>query len=352
MRRFLLIAFGLVVSAQIADAQYGYPRGYGGYGWGGFNIANNPNAGFMAGLGTLARDQGVYAVEKAQADSINADTMLKWNKALRARQKALREEQQKDAARQEAAREVRVGRYEVEDGTALNNILLQVLEFDPGVVKSARAKAPLTPDLIREVPFEWDSEAITICLDQLTARDSIPPALTAPLYVAERSGLRTAIEAAIQEEKNGSVSPKTSKAASDAIDRFRDKFVENTMEISPGYSDGTGYFSTLATLVRLLNDPSMKKILTSLEDGKPRTLGDLVAFMNAYNLRFGPASSPRQVAIYQQLVPILTALRDGVADGQNPPAAPDRTGEGLKAAAKGAFQGMSWDQLQAHAKNN
>ena len=95
----------------------------------------------------------------------------------------------------------------------------------------------------------------------------------------------------------------------------------------------------------------MKKILAELEDGKPRALGDLVAFMNAFNLRFGPATSPRQVEIYQQLVPMLAALRDSVADRQNPPAEPDRTGEGLKSAAKGAFQGMGWDQLQAHSKN-
>ena len=234
MRRFLLIALGLIVSAQVADAQYRYPRGYGGYGWGGFNIANNPSAGFMAGLGSLARGQGVYAVEKAQADAINLDTMLKWNKALRARQKALREEQQKEAARDEAARERRVGRYEIEDGTALNAILLQILEFDPAVVKSARAKAPLSPDLIREIPFEWDTEAITICLDQLTGKDSLPPALMDPMYAPERNGLRTSIEAAIREDKNGGVSSKTSRAASDAIDRFRDKFVKNTMDDQPG----------------------------------------------------------------------------------------------------------------------
>ncbi len=350
MRRSFLMAFALVVFAQVADAQYGYPRGYGGYGWGGFNIANNPNAGFMAGLGTLARDQGVYQVEKAQADSINLDTMLKWNKALRARQKALREEQRKDDARDQAARERRASRDEVEDGTTLNSILLQILEFDPGVVKSARARAPLSPDLIREIPFEWDTEAITICLDQMTGKDSLPPALMDSRYVAERNNLRASIEAAMKEEKGGSVSAKASRAASDAIDRFRDKFVKNAMDVSPGYSDATGYFSTLGSLVRLLNDPSMKKILGELEDGRPRTLGDLVAFMNAYNLRFGPAGSPRQVAIYQQLVPALTSLRDSMADGQNPPATPDRTGEGLRSAARGAFQGMGYDQLQAHAR--
>ena len=55
----------------------------------------------------------------------------------------------------------------------------------------------------------------------------------------------------------------------------------------------------------MLNDPSMKKFLAELEEGKERTVGDLITFMNAYNLRFGPATSDRQVEIYTRLVPIL-----------------------------------------------
>ena len=37
----------------------------------------------MAGLGSFARGAGSYQLSKAQADAINVDTMVKWNKALR-----------------------------------------------------------------------------------------------------------------------------------------------------------------------------------------------------------------------------------------------------------------------------
>jgi hypothetical protein len=162
--------------------------------------------------------------------------------------------------------------------------------------------------------------------------------------------MRAAIEAAIKEDKAGSVSPRTAKAASDAIDRFHDQFVKNVQEFSPGYNDAADYFTTLASLVRLLDDPSMKKILADLTDGRPRTLGNLVAFMNAFNLRFAPATSPRQVAIYEQLAPALATLRDSVGSGQAPPQASTNGGETLRSAAKGAFSGMTWNQLQAHAQ--
>ena len=66
---------------------------------------HDPAAGYMAGLGSFARGQGAYQLDKAQADAINVDTMAKWNKALRARQAALREDKQKEATKREAARE-------------------------------------------------------------------------------------------------------------------------------------------------------------------------------------------------------------------------------------------------------
>jgi hypothetical protein len=71
--------------------------------------------------------------------------------------------------------------------------------------------------------------------------------------------------------------------------------------------------------------------------------------MDSYNLRFGPATSDRQIQIYTMLVPILTAIRDQVKTVEYTPTPPDRTGEGLKSAAKEAFKPMKWDQLEAHA---
>ncbi len=354
MRRVFWFALALAAIPRPCQAQYGYPGGYGRYGYGGFggvNIANDPAAGYMAGLGAFARGQGVYQVENAQAQSINLDTMLKWNKALRARQKELRAEQLQEANRKEADRQQRVVRFNIENGTTLNNMLLQILEFDPGVVKASRANAEVSPAVIREIPFEWDTEAITICIDQMTARDSIPPILADAQFLETRNALRTAIEAAIKEDRTGSVSPATVKAATDAVDRFRAQFVKNVQEFSPGYNDASDYFSTLAGLIRLLNDPSMKKILAGLDDGKPRTLGDLIAFMNAFNLRFAPATSPRQVAIYEQLVPVFASLEKSFGEVQVPPSGSSDKSKDLQSAAKGAFSGMKWDQLQAHSQS-
>ena len=178
------MSLGLNLVASNATAQWGYPMGYGGYGmsrWG-----QDPASGYMAGLGSFARGAGSYQLSKAQADAINVDTMVKWNKALRARQLALRQEKQQEANRREVSREARVEQLELRDGTTLNNLLAQILDIDPSVSKSSRTDAPISASAIKEIPFEWDSEAVSVCLDQMTGKDSLPAPLMAPLYADER----------------------------------------------------------------------------------------------------------------------------------------------------------------------
>lgn len=345
----LALPLGLILTSRDAGAQMRYPRGYGGYGmsqWGA-----DPAAGYMAGLGSYARGRGVYALEKAKADALNLETMLKWNKALRARQLALREEQQKETAERDAERAARVEQREFASGTMLNDLLLQILDSDPGIVKSARARTPLSAAAIREIPFEWDSEAITLCINQLTGKDALPSLLMDERYAEERNALRAAVEPALKEDAKGNVSQATRKRITDAVTRFRAKFVKNASSFEVGYEDAQDYLTTLSSLSRLLNDPVMKTFLAQLNAGEERTVGDLVAFMNAFNLRFGAATTDRQIEIYRRLIPALKGIRDSAIAARTAPPTPDRTGERLKSAAKAAFKGMSWDELEAHARD-
>ena len=156
-----------------------------------------------------------------------------------------------------------------------------------------------------------------------------------PKYVDERNALRAAVEPALKEDAKGNVSLETRKRIDRAVADFRAKFLKNSADYQPGYQDALDYLTTLASLNRMLNDPSMKKFLAQLEEGKERTVGDLIAFMNAYNLRFGPAKSDRQIEIYTRLVPILAKIRDEVNAEPAKPASLDRSGAGMKSAAQG-----------------
>jgi hypothetical protein len=226
--------------AAHAGAQFMFPPGYGGFGmseWGA-----NPAAGYMAGLGAFARGRGAYLLDKAQADAINVETMTKWNKALRARQAAIREDQEKESARRLEALRERVERLNLSEGTTLNNLLSQIFDIDPTAARSGRANAPISMSAIREIPFEWDSEAISLCLDQMTGKSSLPATLMASAYEQERDALQAAVHAALEEDAKGTVSMETIKRINDAVSKLRSTFIKNTSRFDGGYDDTLTYY--------------------------------------------------------------------------------------------------------------
>ena len=336
----------VLMSGLQAQAQWGYPGGYRSYGWGGWGMNSNPNATYMAGLGAFARGKGAYEVDDAKARSVNVDTMIKWNKALRARQAELAAEQARDDARRAADSAIRVDARHVTDGSTLNALLMQIFEFDPAVTRASQSRTALTAKAIKEIPFEWDTDAITICIDQMTGKDSLPDCLTRDNFVPERSALRTAISAALAEEKKGNVSADTTKKLQSAINDFRARFVKQVPEFDATYNDALDYFSTMASLSRMLNDPSMSKILNDLDNAKETSIGELVVFMQSYNLKFAPAKSDNQMAIYQNLVPLLTQVAADLKARTPSPKQPDASAN-LRGAAKDAFKSMDWKHLDA-----
>lgn len=351
-----VMVLGMALVPHDALAQRFYPGGYGGYGWGGWGgggSASDPAAGYMAGLGSFARGRGVYEVEDAKARAINLDTMIKWNKALRTRQQQLQQEEQEQDARRRAERDARVTRLELEDGTTLNNLLMQILDFDPAASKSSRARGTIGGDAIRDIPFESNSEAVTICLDQMTGRDAMPEALGGDEFAADRDAVSRAVDAALEEDARGDVSPEAIQRVNNAVARLRAKFVKAVPKGDPDHDDAEAYFTTMAGLSRLLNDPSMKKVLAQLDADREISVGDLIGFMQAYNLRFGPAMTARQVQIYRTLVTLLQGVHGELGASTPAPSSPeiaDKDGKGLQSAAREAFKGMSWPQLEAHSR--
>ena len=64
-------------------------------------------------------------------------------------------------------------------------------------------------------------------------------------------------------------------------------------------------------LTKMLYSPTMDKVLAELEDYQGTTLGDLLGFMHAFNLRFGEAQSYHQRLIYQKIYPMLAEQANG-----------------------------------------
>jgi hypothetical protein len=325
-----LLVFGVAVLLACfpvdARAQYGYPTGYGGYGWGGWG--STPQSALARGLGYFNMGRGAYNEQTAAARSINTDTVMRWNQyayqshltALNNYQARLRAERNNiNRARAEIQANLRDNptTRDITDGDALNLLLGTLTDPSNGGSSLRRITTPLRHELIQEIPFAVASEGITICLDQMTMNDQWPLALRVDDFKPEREGLRKVVQVALEQDKKGDLEPATVAAVQAAVDRFRLKFEQLVPSTSPDFIPARDTIKAMAGLTKMLYSPKVEEILAELEDYQGTTLGDLLSFMQAFNLRFAPANSFRQRRLYLKLYPMLADQAMGPAASTN-----------------------------------
>jgi hypothetical protein len=386
MTRAILLMSGFLLgslSPNMAFGQYGYPGGYGGYGWGGWGTGSTVGGSLASGLGYFNLGRGAYNYDTAAARSINADTVMRWNEYLyqSQREATRRYHAIRDAkhARAEQARAEIADRLrnhpetrDITNGDALNVLLEELLNPAAGSM-ALRIQTPIRHDVIPDIPFEYATEGVTICLDQMTLKDQWPLALRVEEFRPEREALRKALEAALEEDKEGNLEPKTIESVQQAIDRLRIKFDRTVPKDDSSYIESRDRLKAIAGLTRLLYSPKVEQIIAELEDYQGTTLGDLVGFMQAFNLRFAPANSFRQRQIYLKLYAMLAeqvngtgslgssamaaAAGDAVKSGAQAVSGVGRRAvesaeglgskayDGLKSAATDFFKEMDWSHL-------
>jgi hypothetical protein len=334
MQRFLWLSTTLVValSTQAAPAHaqvyYGYgpfASGWGGYGYGG-GWSSTVQGDVARGLGELAIGAGTYNELTAEANSIDANTVIRWNQYVAGvNQTAVRSyfgryrtrRDQIVAAREKTSERLRNNPdpRDITSGDALNLALDDLNNARTSLHNLKRAKVRLDGSLIRDIPLQCPGEAITFnAKDLLEGR---PPAtLAGDGFAAASKALTELSEKLFGEQANpGEPSPESIAGGVDLLQAAWDK-VEHTLPAgSAARRDVEAHIKGLSVLCRLLATPAAKVFLAG-SDGRPETnLGELVDAMNLGDLRFGVARTARQRALYNTLFPLLAAVRD---EGRSP----------------------------------
>ena len=293
-------------------------RRYGGYGGGSWG--STPGSSMARGLGMMGMGAGMYNRSTAQARSINVNTTMRWNQAMfngsrvgtrhvcRVKRRVKEQNEKAYSEIRDRIRNHPTSR-DVTDGDALNAVLDVLLNPTNADTSIQQIKTPIRPETIANIPFEVASEGMTVCLDRMTMDGQWPQAVLGDEFKPERDGLRKAIQAALEEDKQGEVDPDTIAAVQAAIDRLRNKFEKLVPQTSPDYVSAHWAIKAMDGLTKMLYSPQMDKVLSELEDYQGATIGDLLSFMQAFNLRFGPANSYRQRLIYQKIYPMLAGAR-------------------------------------------
>ncbi|QEH36735.1 hypothetical protein OJF2_53200 [Aquisphaera giovannonii] len=357
-RRFLTagaMVVALLAINEPARAQWGYPGGYGGWGWGGWG-ASTAQGDIARGLGMYAMGAGVYNQQTAVANSINTDTVMRWNQyvyesqkeANRLHQAKLASDRERAVTGQTAIRDRLRNKPEQADiyrGDALNVAAEEI--NDPRVYTKALQGAgeKIGGQMIRQIPFQYATGAICVSIHQLT-KGGPPAPLLRPEFEEDRETIKAlgqAVRKQIEEDKtpDDATIDKLLTAINNAEAKADKIFPANSREDV----EADRYLKALHGLVAMLRTPALDVIMADVADRPDATLGQLLNFMNAFNLRFGPAGTPEQRMVYDALYPKLVALRDQVA----PALASAATVSPSGSAPHEFFNPMSYDDLKKKA---
>ena len=110
---------------------------------------------------------------------------------------------------------------EITSGDALNAILDQLT--NPKISNSALRliKTPISGQAIREIPFENASEAVTLCLAELTGDEGWPPALQTEIFAPEPRPIGRRSSRRVKEDEEGELSPRTLEEVDREVSRLR-----------------------------------------------------------------------------------------------------------------------------------
>jgi TfoX/Sxy family transcriptional regulator of competence genes len=359
MLRCVRITLGLTM---ILTLSAGNARAQWGYGWGGYGGWSSTLQGDVArGMAAYNVGAGVYNRETAVARSINADTYMRLNEYFyEAHLEATKNywaKKNSDFTKTKSAYDAIQDRLQknpttldVENGDALNRALDQLTDPRLGSSTIRMATGQVDSSLIREIPFRNNSEAITIVLSQVKAATKWPSALLEPRFAADKQNFEQLVDQVRKEDEEGDISPATLEKAHALISSLRTKLdltpladpIENTAAIN--------FVKTLSGLIRLLEQPDTKMVIDELRKVQTTSLGNLLGFMHAFNLRFGPATTPRQKIAYNKLFPLLSDTRNQVLveaklDGSS-------AGKANAGHVGDVFSKMSMDEIEGKAKKN
>jgi hypothetical protein len=357
MLRCVRIALGLTViltlSAGNASAQWGY-------GWGAYGGWSSSLQGDVArGLGVYNIGAGIYNRETAIARSINADTYMRLNEYFyEAHLQATKEywaKKNSDFAKAKNAYDLHQERIEknptaldVENGDALNRALDQLTDPRIGSSTLRMATGQVDSDMVREIPFRNNTEGVTILLSELKNATKWPTALYERRFAEDKKNFEEIVDQARKEDEQGDISPETIQKAHALIGSLRSKL--ETMPIAdPAENQAAlNFVKTLGGLIHLLEQPDTKQVVDELRKVKTTSLANLLGFMHAFNLRFGPATTPREKIVYNKLYPLLDETRDRVISEAK---LDSSNRKGNLGHAGDVFSKMSMDEIERKAKN-
>jgi hypothetical protein len=313
------------LAATAAPALAQYPPGYGGQGWHGWGGGSSSGR-TAAGMGVFAAGAGQRNMDNSQARATNAQTAMGVNNYMWECNQRNIQMYQARLAMQQADNIKALGdiqdrilnhpiEYDIASGDTLNALMGELT--NPIVYGKTidLAQRPLKSAMIKRIPFESASAGITYSIKDLTDGDDIPAAFLRPEFDAHRQNVRALAKQMLDEstEKRApsSATIKKFRTALDGVKKTLD-----SLNLDAGVAlEAHRFLKALYGLTKMIDSPSYDVYLAAVDQVPETPLCEVLIFMHAFNLQFGPSKDAQTREMYSQLYAMLSDLRDQV----NPP---------------------------------
>jgi hypothetical protein len=303
MGMFLVLGAIVSMSGREARAQWAY----GGWAWFGWNP--NPRSIDVNSCVYWAMGAGMYDPNAAQAIDLNAQSVMMWNEHVA--------RMTHESAWLHRGRNLRrnlrenPGKAEVESGDALNAALADLSDPRLGSAVLRAASATVPTGLIADLPFRSDAERVILMLDDL--RGAIwPEVFKGEACAPYKNAFDDLVRKLRKEAAEGEVSPDTLGSARLFVEKLQSRLATRPLPDPRDQRDATRFLAACLALLGLLKEPDIQPAIRELRKFQDTNVGCLLGFMHAFNLRFGPATTPEQKRAYERLFEILDEARDRI----------------------------------------
>ena len=176
------------------------------------------------------------------------------------------------------------------------------------------------------------------------AHDGPPAQLLVDDFKAEMAKLKE-LNATLRKEdaEQGGPQPGTLQEEREVLRVLKGKVAAKYAANSPRIAYAAdNYIKALFGLAKLLDTPAVNLLLAGVDKHPEATMGDLLSFMKAYNLRFGVADQPDEQQIYGDLYHQLVALRNEAYPSGSDVPSPVNATQPTAHAQPGANSSPAW----------
>jgi hypothetical protein len=272
---------------------------------------------YLRGVGIAAWGIGTYNYNTAVADSIDVDTVIRWNEYLAAvaaqqtrdyvaRKMFLAMEKKELYERERLRILTSPEARDVEQGDALNAVLKQLQDsrVDESTLRTREFQVPMPVDVIRQIPFTLSEKGEKFSMERISlkGKGKWTVALQDDGFLFVKKAYELALDAALEQAIDGRMQLSAIEGVEAAAD---DMFLRLDEVVGPStdrlYMEAKERLTELKSTVRLLKTEKVERAIGDIDKYSGTTVNDLKLFMQSHHLRFAAAQTPEERLLFRPL---------------------------------------------------